>query len=100
MMMAGDDWKCPICNGSTAKDAVNLMRRISANPSMRELWHRLERAEADRDRMRNAVQLAVERMNRELEAACRQRRETKLKFHDVELLTRALNRMSDKQQAA
>ncbi|MBW6531892.1 hypothetical protein KZ820_14210 [Sphingomonas sp. RRHST34] len=34
---------------------------MGRDPSFKELWARLERAEADRDRMMNALQLVLDR---------------------------------------
>jgi hypothetical protein len=44
--------------------AAGILRRLGAEPSMLALWQRLERAEADRDRMMNALQLALDHMER------------------------------------
>jgi len=48
--------KCWACGCEIARMARSIMHRLGHEPSMKELWARLERAEADRDRMMNALQ--------------------------------------------
>lgn len=41
------------CQHSAARD---IMYRLNSDPSFSELWHRLDQAERDRNRMLNALQ--------------------------------------------
>lgn len=47
---------CWVCHSEVNRMARSIMHRLGKEPSMKELWARLEQAEADRDRMMNALQ--------------------------------------------
>lgn len=78
-------WKCPICEGETAKETYALMVRVGKDTSFQNLWRRLDQAERDRDRMLNALQIAL--------GAC-QRDSGKLKPREISILRRAMIKVS------
>lgn len=50
---------CAFCNGPLDQQARSIAARLSQDQSFAALWQRLDRAERDRDRMLNALQLVL-----------------------------------------
>lgn len=55
----------PWVHSEQGRLARSILVRLGHDPSFAELWKRLERAEADRDRMMNALQVVLDRNSKE-----------------------------------